>query len=306
MTDIKQSILARIINAKTISFWVMFLLFASIYARGHSRDILGITICDVGQGDAIFIRHHQIQILIDGGSSSRVLSCLSRNMPLFDQTLEYVIETHDDRDHIGGLESVLKRYKVEHYISSEVYKTTKISNNLQNLVKELHIPRIQGFAGFIIQEGGVRMRCVWPTQEFIENMYFPEENGEKGASKRDRSNARSLVFRLEFGGFSALLTGDLEIPEEKIILTSGEMVQSTLLKVGHHGSNGSTSEEFISAVQPRYAAMSSGKRNAYGHPSPRVLQLLQKHNISSIRTDLDGEVTYQTDGNSVWIKTRML
>jgi competence protein ComEC len=113
-------------------------------------------------------------------------------------------------------------------------------------------------------------------------------------------------FRLEFGGFSALFTGDLEISEEKIILTSGGDLQSVLLKIGHHGSKGSTSEEFLSAVHPTYAAISAGKQNSYGHPSPRVLQLLQQHHIPFTRTDIDGEVTYQTDGTDVWIKTRVL
>jgi competence protein ComEC len=114
-------------------------------------------------------------------------------MPLFDQTLEYVIETHDDRDHVGGLTNVLKRYKVEQYVSSEIYKSTKISKELQNLVKELLIPSVQGYAGIIIQENRVRMQCIWPTQEFLEKMYVPEENEDKGTSVRDRSNARSLV-----------------------------------------------------------------------------------------------------------------
>lgn len=306
MIDSKLNILARIINAKTISVWVIFLLFASIYARGYKAPLLGITICDVGQGDAIFIRYLQTEILIDAGSSSRVLECLSRNMPLFDQTLEYVIETHDDRDHIGGLESVLKRYKVEHYVSSEIYKSTKTSKNLQTLVQQLHIPRLQGKRGVIIQESGVRMHALWPTQEYIEKLQFPEENDKKETSSRDRSNARSLVFRLEFRGFSALLTGDLEIAEEKLILTSGERVQSTLLKIGHHGSNGSTSEEFLRVVNPRYAVISVGKRNSYGHPSPRVLQLLDRPDVHLMRTDRDGEITYQTDGETVWVKTRVL
>jgi len=227
-------------------------------------------------------------------------------MPLFDTTIEYVIETHDDRDHIGGMESVLKKYKVNQYVSTEVHKSTEISKRLQDFISTHNIPRKRAVQGTIIQENEVVLHTLWPQQEYIQKYDFPEENGQNGKSNRDRSNARSLVFRLEFGGFSALLTGDLEIPEENAILSSGETVRAALLKIGHHGSNGSTSEVFLDAVRPMYAAISVGKNNQYKHPSPRVMQLLEHLNIYVSRTDRDGEVTYQTDGQRVWVKRRML
>ena len=132
----------------------------------------------------------------------------------------------------------------------------------------------------------------------IEVVYAPHVQ-----AKEVTGNEASNVYRVTYGRASFLITGDLTIENEKMLLEKHKDIHSTVLKVGHHGSDTSTSEEFLRAVAPRYAAIGVGADNSFGHPKPSVLQRLQEQEVKVWRTDLDGEISFYTDGKGMRVET---
>jgi competence protein ComEC len=146
---------------------------------------------------------------------------------------------------------------------------------------------LTGRAGQSLDLGdGVRIDVLGPPQEALH-------------STEDDLNNNSVVLRLVYGSVSFLLTGDLAAAGEDALLSSGAVLHSTVLKVGHHGSDGSTTSAFLDAVAPEFAVVSVGEENAFGHPSPTTR--LRLAGVSLLRTDLNGDVRFQTDGSSLWV-----
>lgn len=245
---------------------------------------LKIHFYDVGQGDAVYMRTSKGQdVLIDGGPSSAVLKKIGRDLPFYDRKIELIILSHPEADHLTGLVEVLKRYKVEQIIASEVENDTPVFKEWENLIEEKGIPVNYVLAGSqIVFDENIKMEILHPTSGFLNN--------------KELNNA-SLVAKLVFGQISFLFTGDIEKPAEKYLSeTKGEILNADVLKVAHHGSKTSSSKEFIGLVTPKYAIISAGRNNPYGHPHSSVLETLESFDIEILQTNRDGDIECWSDG----------
>ncbi len=242
---------------------------------------------DVGQGDAIFIETPDgVQALIDGGPDGTVVRELGKLMPFFDRTIDVVVATHPDKDHVGGLIDVLERFQVPLVVSTENVSDTSASELFQEQMSN------EG-AEIVMARRGQRIALGASTT--LEILY-PESN------PRDmESNASSIVAKLTYGETSFMLTGDSpKRIEEYLVLVEGEYLKSDVLKVGHHGSRTSTSEMFLDEVQPDFAVVSSGRNNSYGHPHVEVTDLLFNTGVETLSTAELGTITFYSDGERVW------
>lgn len=241
-----------------------------------------ITFLAVGQGDAILIQSGHQQVLIDGGREGKVLlTALGEVMPFYDRTIDIVIATHPDADHIGGLPLLLNRYRVGQFVDTDFTQFTEGKRTddqllLQQALEIHHIPRaIPGRAGvsMTFQQGG-SLSLLYPQVLPLDPLL--------------ESNEGSIVARFTFGTTDFLLTGDL--PHEEDFLGDIEPVE--VLKAAHHGSASSTSDVWLDMVQPKEVILSVGENN-YGHPAEAVLDRLTERGISALRTDIEGPITYR-------------
>ncbi|MCR4277821.1 MAG: MBL fold metallo-hydrolase [Candidatus Berkelbacteria bacterium] len=265
---------------------------ASQYQAVENNDgSLHLWILDIGQGDSILIDtpEHQ-QILVDGGRGSAVLSELSKTLPLTDKEIDLVISTHDDADHMGGLNEVLKHYKVDKIWLTGAVGTTKTYLTFLSLIAEKHIPTEKIMAGSKISFGSLQGIVISPLQNY--DGITPESQ-----------NATSVVMFWQYGSETFLLTGDAETPQEQEMIARGVLRHANILKVSHHGSHTASSEEFLKIVNPEITAISVGKGNSYGHPHQEILDRLKNLNIPVLRTDQDGAVRFDITLNSYSYKT---
>jgi len=263
-------------------FFVLLLLAVDVFIFyfdwQNSHKVFTFVMLDVGQGDALFIESPTgTQILIDTGPSKKILSQLSQVMSPFDRNIDAFIITNPDLDHIGGSLDVLENYTVDVVLEPGTLTDSKIYQNFKNEIKEKNIQNILARKGMKFDLGG----------GVIIDILFPDRDVRFWST-----NKGSVVAKLSYGNFSALLTGDSTSETEKIILQENSPAQldSDVLKVGHHGSRTSTSTEFLKAVSPAYAFISVGKDNNYGHPHQDVLNALTSFGAKIFRTDLLGAI----------------
>ncbi|MDI6603190.1 MAG: ComEC/Rec2 family competence protein [Patescibacteria group bacterium] len=268
-----------------------FLIFLNILAWIVVYDLsqprfLEVNFFDVGQGDAIFIETPQRhQILIDGGPTSAILEKLGKEMPFWDRSIDLIILTHPEHDHLAGLIEVLKRYKVENILWTGIKRDTPEYNEWLKLITT------EGAKIFIAESG---QKII--VSKNIFKVLYPFENLEGKVIKN--SNDTSIVIKLVFGENSFLFTGDISKSAEKKILNEKIDIDSDVLKVAHHGSKTSSANEFIEKVSPKIAVILAGKDNRYGHPHQKVLETLAKHDITILRTDQSGDIKIFSDGNN--------
>lgn len=258
---------------------------------------LHLVFCNVGQGDAILVRKGFNQVLIDGGPNDRVMECLGEYMPFWDRELEAVVLTHPQSDHLTGLASVVERYTVKQYIINSIVNDTKLFWQWREEVIEAGTPIFNPKQGDEIKIGGLSLRVLWPRERFKNDLVWQREaSTEKvlgSASYSGDFNETSIVLQLSFGQFDALLVGDIGFDTEAQIEVGDEVIE--VLKISHHGSKHSSSEEFLEKISPDLAVISVGK-NPWGHPTEEVLGRLGDLGIRLLRTDQDGEVKIISDG----------
>lgn len=268
-----------------VAVWI----WSAVFSQAPD-NILEVTFFDIGQGDAIFIEtSNQTQVLIDGGPDKAVLEKLSQTMLFHDRTIDLLILTHPDADHITGLVEVLNYYQVGHILTSGLKKDTAVYQKWRNLIEERNIPLTIAQTGqkVILQEGMV-LNILWPEQSLIESL-----------SKN--ANNVSIVGQLVYGQTEFLLTGDIEKEVEQRLLNQNWDLTSDILKAPHHGSKTSSSYNFLKAVNPQIAVISVGENNRFKHPSPEVIERLK--DVSVYRTDKNGNIKVSTDGIHFKIKT---
>jgi len=276
-------------NYYTLGVLFIIAVFAwiGVLAR-ESSGFLEVNFFDVGQGDAIFIEvPGGNQILIDGGPDDKILEKLGREMPFWDRSIDMIILTHPEKDHVLGLIEVLKRYKITDILWTGIVRNTSEYEEWIKLIPE------EGAAVKIIK-AGERIRF---TDDIFMDVIYPLENLE--GKKIKESNNTSIVSRLVFGSTSFLFTGDMEKSAEYEVLGRGAYLDSDVLKVGHHGSKTSTSDEFLKAVSPLMAVIEVGKNNRYGHPVQEILDRIIENSAKIFRTDLNGDIKIISDGNTL-------
>jgi competence protein ComEC len=272
-----------------VLFLACVFIWTTVYAQegpstllGVNRGVLTFAVLDIGQGDALFIEGPTgIQIMVDAGpNTGAVLRELPNVMPLGDRTLDAVIETHPDADHMGGFVDVLERYQVAAFIEPGMNKDNTTIAALKKEIADQNIPVYIARRGMVLDlGGGAHLDILYPDTDV-------------STLSVDKSNDGSIVARLVYGETSALLTGDAAFGIENHLIQTSDAkdLESDLLKVGHHGSKTSTSDAFIKAVNPSTALISVGAKNSYGHPTKEVLDRLQSAGVPALRTDQHGTI----------------
>ncbi len=256
-------------------------------------DNLHVSFLDVGQGDAILVQtpNHQ-NILIDGGPSSQVINLeLGEKLPFWDRTIDLMISTQPQADHITGLVEVLQRYKVKQVLEPGVSYNSCIYQEWLKLIEEKEIKHDVAKAGQGIDLGsGIKIEVLNPPEEFF-----------KGTSADVDNNG--VVLRLSWGEVSFLLTADIRWEGEFELIKQRANLRSTILKVAHHGSKTSTMPQFLVVVDPQIAVISVGTNNTFGHPSEEVVERLRERlgEDSVYLTPENGTIEFITDGEKLWV-----
>lgn len=262
-------------------FIVTFITFSSCF-----RTLI-LHFIDVSEGDCILIQMPDNKnILVDTGNLSvgykieRYLK--SKNIP----QLDCIIVTHMHPDHVGGIFSILPRCRTDIiYYNGYRPQKNEFFFELINLAEDLNIQLKILNAGNKLLFGEVTLDVLSPIKPLSGDM-----------------NADSIVLKIIFRKISFLLTGDLNINGEKRLIEAGCILKSDVLKVGHHGAEDTNSEEFMDKVMPKLAVLSVGKNNRFGYPSDAVIERFKTKKIPLYRTDIDGTIIIQTDGNIISIK----
>jgi len=219
--------------------------------RVSGNEFLEVTFFDIGQGDAIFIENEKMhQVLIDGGPDNTILEKLASEMPSWDRTIDLIILTHPEHDHMRGLIEVLKRYEVENVLWTGVVREGAEYEEWEKLLKE------EGAKIYIAESG---QRVSTQDDSFFIDILYPLESLE--LVKEKNLNDTSVVARLVFRENSFLFTGDISKKIEKELIEKEFEIDSDVLKVGHHGSKTSTGEDFVREVSPDIAVIQCGKDN---------------------------------------------
>jgi len=257
-------------------------------------DKLHVSFLDVGQGDAILIQTPNGQdILIDGGPDFQKINLeLSEKLPFWDRTIDLVVCTQPQADHVTGLVEVLKRYKVKQVLEPGVSYNSSIYQEWLNIVEDKGIEYNIARAGQEIDLGnGIELEVLNPPQDLFEETSHDVDNN-------------GVMLRLTWSKVSFLFTADIREEAEFELIGQRANLRSTVLKVAHHGSETSTSAQFLAAVDPEVAVISVGADNPFGHPGPEVMERLidrlGKDNVH--RTDEDGTIEFITDGESLWVR----
>jgi competence protein ComEC len=275
---------------------LILLALANLYLWQFLLDLeeenLEVVFFNIGQGDAIFVETpSNYQILIDGGPDETIVRKLAGEIPFWDRTIDLVILTHPEKDHLAGLIDVLERYHVKNILWTGVIKETDIFQLWSEKMS-------QEKARIVIAKAGERIE----KDNIILDIIFPSEDLE-GKLVED-GNDNSLVAHLIFKNTSFLFTGDITSSAEEEIISESEQenVRADVLKVAHHGSKTSSSRDFLSFVNPEIAVISCGLDNPYGHPHLSVLENLEEFAINILRTDIDGDIKITSDGFNLVIQ----
>ncbi len=281
----------RSVQVKILAILVLFVATACIWyaaIQEDSRGVLTVSFLDVGQGDSIFIRAPGgRQVLIDGGKGVSVLRQISKHIPWYDKTIDVVIGTHPDQDHIGGLVEVLQRYRVAHIVKSSVLDTEG--------------PDFKAFEKAISEEEGaevleaVRGEVIDMGNGAYLEILFPDRRVSS-----IETNTGSVVARLVYGTTAFMLTGDAPAEIEKYLVSlDGTKLKSNVLKAGHHGSKSSSGPLFLGYVAPEYGVYSRGCDNSYGHPAQQTIDTFARFEIPTLDTCEEGTIIFVSDGITV-------
>ena len=275
----------------------MFLvIISSIYI--FSPKSLEIDFIDVGQGDCTFIKTYKNKtILVDGGGNMDGNFDVGKNtvVPYLlakgTMKIDYLIISHFDTDHVGGLFEVLRKIKVKNIIIGTQPEWSKNYQDFIELAKMKQIKVITVERGNTLDiDSHTKIIVLFPTKIKIS------ENA---------INNNCLVFKLTYKKFSIFFTGDIESIAEKSIIKNDDNLKSTVLKVAHHGSKSSSTDKFIALVQPKIALIGVGKNNLFGHPNKEVIDRLEKNKAKIYRTDKNGEIKIKTNGYKFSIEPKI-
>ncbi|MES2223385.1 MAG: MBL fold metallo-hydrolase [Patescibacteria group bacterium] len=256
-------------------------------SSGHSGRLF-ISFLNIGQGDAIYIEApNGRQIMIDGGPDEVVLRELGKVMPTFDRSIDAILITNPDKDHIGGFINIMEKYKVDDIIEPGTISPSDTYKTVENLSKEKGLQKTIARRGMDIMLDKER--------NIYLHILFPDHDVSKLST-----NDGSIVAKLVYGDTSVLLQGDAPQSVEKYLLyLNSSELDTDILKAGHHGSRTATSKEYVEAASPEYAVISCGVDNKYGHPHKETLDTLNSLSVPILRTDTMGRISFESNGK-VW------
>ena len=264
---------------KLLSIAVCISLVVNIFNFKSRKFVLYFV--DVGQGDCtLIITEENKKILIDGGGNSN--SDVGKNILvpyLLDRgimKLDYIIVSHFDYDHATGVAQILGKIDVSSIILTRQLEENDIYRHILSIAKEKKIKLIYVKEGDVLKIGGIKISIIHPENKLMIN---------------NPMNNNSIVCKVEYNSFSMLLTGDIEMEAEELILRKNINLKADVLKVAHHGSKTSTTGEFLKAINPKVALIGVGKNNNFGHPSNEVIQRLKENGTRIYRTDENGEIS---------------
>ena len=272
---------------KLRGFCILLFLFIPLVALGKTPALLQVSFLDIGQGDSIYIQApNGNQMIIDGGPKDALMRVLPTVMPFGDRSIDVLMVTNPDADHFSGFIPLLQNYTIGAVIESGTKSTTPTYRALLEQIEKKKIPDLVARKGMTITldaENGVVFRVLFPDQDV------------SGWSRNDGSIMGILTYRTT----KIFFTGDgTKTTENAVMLrTDADVLKSTILKVGHHGSRTSTSDAFVKAIAPIFAVISDGKGNTYGHPHEETLATLATYGVEVHRTDLESTVTFVSDGH---------
>ncbi|MDF9409727.1 MAG: ComEC family competence protein [Pelotomaculum sp. PtaB.Bin013] len=253
----------------------------------HTQPVnwLKVHFLDVGQGDSILVQFpNGKNMLVDAGtneSASTIINYLNNNGI---RKLDYLVGTHPHEDHIGSLDAVLKNFEIGEVLMPKATTNTQTFRDVLAELKNKGLQVMTAKAGVcVIDDGGLSVNILGPCGAAYESL-----------------NNFSAVIKIKYGDVAFLLMGDAEALSEKEILATGADVRAQVLKVGHHGSQSSTSLDFLKAVNPELAVISVGAGNDYHLPHQATLNKLQKAGITVLRTDQTGTIVISTDGRKIY------
>jgi len=290
----------RIFKILLVVLAVIIILLLVSWRSSLSHD-LKVYFFDVGQGDGMLIRTpSQQNIIIDGGPDNLFINKLGQTLPFYDRTIDLMVLTHAHDDHLFGLIEVLKRYRVKEVLYSGALHTTDAYLQWLKIIRDKKIPLTIAIVGqeFIFGEsksGGnpVKLQVLYPLKN-LANRQFKDLNDS------------SVVTQLTYGQTKFLLMGDLPQAGEGEILKYFQKpdknlkeLHSQVIKIGHHGSAGSSALDFLQAVQPDFAVISAGQDNKFGHPSARTIRRLKSLGIKIYRTDQLGDILFISNGQTL-------
>lgn len=248
-----------------------------------SSNNLEIYFLDVGQADSILIRYLDNNILIDAGNNEDGSLLVEYFKSLGISTFNYAIGTHAHEDHIGGMDNIINSFKIEHYLMPKAISTSKtfedVLDSLENNKVSVEVPVVD--SEFYV--GDLKFKVIYVGED------------------EDDLNNSSIVLKLTYKNTSYLFMGDATSKVEKEILDKD--IKSDVLKVGHHGSQYSSTAHFLKAVEPSFAIIQCGAGNSYGHPKEVTLNKLNKIGAKIYRTDLDHTIRLISDGTNISFDT---
>jgi len=257
---------------------------SNIKTETQKKGLLTVHFIDVGQADSILVTTPGGKtMLIDAGNNSDDEIVIGYLESMGISTIDVLIGTHPHEDHIGAMDDVIKRFKIGKFYMPKVAATTKTFKDVLSAASLKRIDINTAKSGIEIELDNLL------TAKILAPI----------STKYDDLNNYSAVVKLTYGKISFLFTGDAEKISENEMIEKRLDLSATVLKVGHHGSNSSTSNKFLNIVNPQYAVISVGEDNDYNHPSSSVLDELNKRGIKVLRTDKMGTITISTDGNSI-------
>lgn len=316
---------------------LLFLIFLLWQLILHwPNEFLKVVLCDVGQGDAILLSYGSTQLLIDTGPDESVLTCLDKQLPFWDKKIDVLVLTHFDDDHIGGFAQLTELYQIAYlFLPLTEYKDSEVFLELKSkiialqesgtIVKEPFLGQQIAFSkishGYQAKYNSINnsllLSFLTPfefTQEEFNSLeeatlflwQKPEnnlsaQNLENLAYKNSDNNGSIAIFA-QFGEVKLLLLGDLESTREVALLSNGLITEVDIQKVGHHGSNSSSSQEFLSKTRPEIALISCGLNNQFHHPNEDVLSRFLSINSQILRSDQLGTIVLLSDGHNFWFK----
>lgn len=306
-----DSSLSRKSIFKIIIFSILIVFISLFFSFFNQKNLL--VFCDVGQGDAAYLRLKQgIDILIDAGPKREVLSCLGKYMPFYDRKIEFAILSHPQADHFGGFIEILNRYQIDLFIVVPVISDSKNFKTLKEKLIKKKVKIRNFYYGEKVNLSSndkeiARIDFFWPKKSFVSQNII-----EKGVLFRENVlgiyhsfldlNDFSFIFLFSYGDFDVLFTGDasprvLNLTAQFVADFSQKKIE--VLKIPHHGSKNGLTKKFLELADPELSVISVGKKNSYGHPSKEILEILKALKKNYLRTDEKGDILIEFN-NKEW------